>query len=96
MTDFNKPSGIHKMTLDKREQATLTGVLEVISFDEERVVCTTDLGTLIMRGSGMHVASLNLDTGLLVVQGMVDSLQYQAANVPVGRKAKSALGKIFK
>lgn len=96
MTDFKQPTGIHKLTLDKRENAHLTGVVDVLSFDDEKVVCTTDLGTLIMRGQNLHVASLNLDSGILIVQGIVDSVQYQAVGMPAGKKAKSVFGKIFK
>ena len=95
MTEAKK-TGRHKLTVDQRESVAVTGVLDVISFDEESVICETDMGVLIMRGSNLHVASLNLDSGSLMIYGELVSINYEAQNVPVGRKTKSMFGKIFK
>ena len=34
----------HKLTLNERKQLTLSGVTEVVSFDDETVVLKTSLG----------------------------------------------------
>ncbi|MGL4791763.1 MAG: YabP/YqfC family sporulation protein, partial [Anaerotignaceae bacterium] len=49
----------HKIVMDQRERLFIDGVTEVISFDEETVICETDMGTLIIRGAQLHVEKLN-------------------------------------
>ena len=88
-------AGRHKLTVDQRENAVITGVLDVISFDEEQVVCETDLGVMILRGENLHVAALNLDSGTLNIFGRVNAINYEDQG-PAARKKGSMFGKIFK
>ncbi len=67
----------HKVTLDNRNRLTMTGVTEVESFDEEMVVLHTTKGTLVIRGSGLHLQLLSLDGGQVHVDGTVDSMTYE-------------------
>ena len=67
----------HKLTLDSRSRLTMTGVTEVESFDEELVVLHTTRGTLVVRGTGLHLQLLSLDGGQVHVDGMVESLTYE-------------------
>ena len=64
------------LTLDRREKAVLTGVTEVERFDESEVVLHTHGGRLILTGTGLHVASLQLEEGRLLVDGAIDGLIY--------------------
>jgi len=85
----------HKLSIDQRKSIAVAGVLDVISFDENAVVCETDMGILVMRGAGLNIASLNLDSGSLAVNGSLDSIHYEESRA-AGRKAKGAFKKIFK
>lgn len=67
----------HRVTLEDREQLTVTGVEEVESFDESSIVMVTPGGTLVVRGSGLHIEQLSLDGGQLRVEGSVESLTYE-------------------
>ena len=67
----------HKLTLDSRSRLTMTGITEVESFDEEMVVLHTTRGTLVVRGTGLHLQLLSLDGGQVHVDGTVDSLTYE-------------------
>lgn len=67
----------HKLTLDGRNRLNLTGVREVESFDENMVVLHTTRGTLVIRGSGLHLQLLSLDGGQVHVDGTVDSITYE-------------------
>ena len=40
----------HRLTLQERQQLTVTGVREVMRFDETAVVLRTELGTLVIQG----------------------------------------------
>lgn len=67
----------HRLTLEDREQLTVTGVEEVESFDENSIVMVTGRGTLVVRGTGLHIEQLSLDGGQLRVEGSVESLTYE-------------------
>jgi len=86
----------HRLTVDRRESVAITGVLDVISFDEDSVVCETDMGVLTLRGGGLNVASLNLDAGTLALSGEVASINYEAQGAHLKGSKKGMLGKIFK
>ncbi|MDO5784150.1 MAG: sporulation protein YabP [Eubacteriales bacterium] len=66
----------HGLTMQDRQRLTLSGVSDVVNFDENQVVVLTTLGTLTIRGTGLHVDQLSLDTGDLKLTGSVDSLEY--------------------
>jgi len=67
----------HKLTLDGRKYLCVSGVKEVESFDEELVVLHTVQGTLIVRGQGLQMQQLDLESGQVRVEGTVDSLSYE-------------------
>lgn len=77
-----KPFGL---TLDRRARADVTGVTDVVSFDESEVVLHTHGGRLILSGSGLHVSSLQLESGRLTVEGTLDAAAYEGA--PAGRRS---------
>ena len=67
----------HKLQLDSRKKLTMTGVTEVVSFEETAVVLQTALGTLIVQGQGLQLKTLSLDGGQVAVDGTVSALVYQ-------------------
>ena len=73
----------HRLTLDARSRLNMTGVTEVESFDENTIVLATTRGTLIVRGTGLHLQMLSLEGGQVSVDGSVDSLSYEDP-VPAG------------
>ena len=72
---MGKPFGL---TLEKREKAVLTGVTDVERVDETEVVLHTHGGRLTLTGSGLHVSSLQLEEGRLLVDGTIDSASYDS------------------
>ena len=67
----------HKLTLNGRSQLTMTGVTEVVSFDEGAVILRTDLGTLVVQGQQLQLKTLSTDGGQVAVEGTVSSLLYE-------------------
>ena len=83
----------HKVIVEKRQRVLITGILEVMSFDDELVATETEMGTLIIKGTKLHVSSLNLEKGELEIDGDIDSLNYEESHI----KGKSGVfSKIFK
>lgn len=67
----------HKLTLNERTALTMTGVTEVVSFDEAAVVLQTSLGTLVVQGRGLQLKTLSVDGGQVAVDGNVAALIYE-------------------
>ena len=72
----------HKLTLDNRKEALLTGVKDVVSFDEKEILLQTSEGRLQIRGSQLHVKGLDLEKGEAALAGHVDSLIYLSKDSP--------------
>lgn len=85
----------HNIIINDRQNIKITGVLDVISFDEEMVVAETEMGIMILKGINFHVSKLDLNNGDLVIDGEVYSLLYEEKNT-YGKPAGSFFGKIFK
>lgn len=66
----------HKVTIENRERLTVGAVEDVESFDEEKVVILTDMGTMTVSGSDFRINRLNVDDGQLVIEGSIDDIQY--------------------
>ncbi len=66
----------HTLMLDNRRKLMITGAEDVSGFNEETVSVKTTAGTLIIKGSGLHIEKLNLETGDVSVEGMINSMQY--------------------
>ena len=67
----------HKLTLNQREDLTLTGVTEVVSFDDSSVIVKTHLGTLTVLGENLVLKTLSVEGGQVAVSGHVSSLSYE-------------------
>lgn len=67
----------HSLALDNRESLTVSGVEKVESFDEAEVVMLTTGGSLIIRGSGMHMGRLDLEAGEARIDGLIRELCYE-------------------
>jgi len=86
----------HSIQIDRRENITVAGVVDVISFDEVSVICETEMGIIIIKGANLHVKRINLESGELVVSGEIDGLNYENASGSGAAKAKSFMGRLFK
>lgn len=67
----------HSLQLKERRQLTMTGVSEVVSFDESTVVLQTALGTLIVQGRDLQLKTLSTEGGQVAVEGEVTALSYE-------------------
>ncbi len=76
MEKNTKPHVEHDMVLKNRENMTLSGVSEVVSFTDEQIMLKTACGDLMIRGSALNIGRLNTDTGELAVSGMVTQIKY--------------------
>ena len=66
----------HSISLNMRKEMRISGVKEVNSFDENGVTLHTDCGMMNVEGSGIRVDVLDLDRGLVTLNGQIDSIFY--------------------
>ena len=67
----------HRLTLNERRQLTVSGVSEVVSFDENMVVLRTGMGLLMVQGKELQLKNLSLEGGNVAVEGSVAAMQYE-------------------
>lgn len=67
----------HKLSLNERKNLTMTGVTEVVSFEDTAVVLRTNLGTLLVQGRELQLKTLSLDGGQVAVDGTISALVYE-------------------
>ena len=67
----------HKLQLNERKSLTMTGVAEVVSFDESTVVLQTSLGLLVVQGQQLQLKNLTLEGGQVAVEGTIRALSYE-------------------
>ncbi|MFQ9509857.1 MAG: sporulation protein YabP [Lachnospiraceae bacterium] len=70
----------HKIILNMRKICQITGVIDVISFDENEVLLETDQGVLTLEGKELHVSRLSLEKGELDIDGQFDGFTYSNAD----------------
>lgn len=70
------PPGPHGLRLEERERLSITGVQDVSGFDENTVLLETGLGELCVRGEGLHIERIDLNTGALELRGKIRELSY--------------------
>ena len=85
----------HKLTMVNRSSCTITGLQDVVSFDENQIVLDTDMGLLTMKGKDLHVSRLTLEKGEVDVDGTIGSLVY-SSNEAYRRSGASLLSRLFK
>jgi sporulation protein YabP len=73
----------------------MTGIRDVVSFDENQVVLDTDMGLLTLKGKDLHVSRLTLEKGEVDLNGTIESLLY-SSNEALRRSGESLLSRLFK
>ncbi|MBR7184361.1 MAG: sporulation protein YabP [Clostridia bacterium] len=66
----------HAVSLAERTHLQISGVCEVISFDEACIALRTVCGSMTVEGSEMHITTLNIDRGEVIVDGKINGLFY--------------------
>lgn len=66
----------HNLSLEDRKNLTVSGVTDIGSYDEQTVIAETQLGELTIKGEGLHIIRMSVDSGELIVEGEISSLVY--------------------
>jgi len=85
----------HEIILIDRENLQVTGVKDVESFDSEEFLLSTEFGYLNIRGENLHIRNLNLEQGLVSIEGVIIDMGYLNDGYST-EKAKGFFGRLFK
>ncbi len=86
---------VQNIILENRERLNVTGVVDVLSFDDQIVMIATELGLLTVKGENLRINKLSIDTSEVVVEGKIDNLGYSDKDLE-RKSGGGLLGKIFK
>jgi sporulation protein YabP len=67
----------HSLKLEERKRLTMTGVTEVLRFEDTAVVLRTVLGTMLIEGQQLKLKTLSLEGGQVAVDGQIFALVYE-------------------
>lgn len=85
---------IQNLVLENREKLSISGVLDVLSFDDQVVIVETELGLLTIKGENLRINKLSIDTSEVIVEGEIYNLSYSENDLD--KKTSGFLNKIFK
>ena len=64
------------LVLRDRRLLELDGVSDVVGFDEATLLLRTVMGALTVEGEGLHVIRLDLEKGLIALEGKISAVFY--------------------
>lgn len=88
-----KTETTHNLIMENRRKLNVSGVSDVESFNEDEIILHTDMGGLLIKGSGLHINKLSVEVGEVALEGEIDGIDYIES-----RKTKGAgiLSRMFK
>lgn len=85
---------IQNLILENRGKLSISGVNDVLSFDDQVVMVETELGLLTIKGENLRINKLSIDTSEVIVEGGVAYLAY--SDKEIEKNKGSLISKIFK
>ena len=88
------PNIVQNLVLENRGKLSVSGVNDVLSFDDQVVMVDTELGLLTGKGENIRINKLSLDTAEVIIEGEISSLAYSQNKQE--KSTGTILSKIFK
>ncbi len=74
-----REKNLHEFRVTNRKQMTVDGVKDVIGFDETAVQLLTTQGDMTIEGSNLRVKVLDVERGVVSLEGKIDGVFYSQA-----------------
>lgn len=84
----------NNIILENRERLSLSGISEIESFDEEKITMMTDEGGLIVKGNGLKIDNLDVNSGDVLVNGRITAVVY--SEDVLSKRQSGFFAKLFK
>ena len=96
--DYNKTAQkkdvVQNINLENRNKLSISGVNDVLSFDDQVVILSTDLGMLTIKGSELKINKLNIDESEVKIEGNISNIGYSQDIAE--KKSENIFSKIFR
>jgi sporulation protein YabP len=69
-------NNIHEIKMDGRAKLSISGVEDVIGFDDSAIAISSCMGILNIEGSALHIVKLDVSGKMLEMTGRIDLLYY--------------------
>ena len=76
--------GAHQILIEGQRNARITGVVDVESFHEQEAAILTEAGLLVLSGEELKLTRLDPDSGQVIVDGRILSLEYEQPTLKRG------------
>lgn len=94
MNNMMNTNIVQNLILENRGKLSVSGVNDVLSFDDQVVMVDTELGLLTVKGENIRINKLSLDTAEVIIEGGISSLTYSQNKQE--KASGTLLSKIFK
>lgn len=81
----------HNIIMENRRELRISGVKDIDSFSETRIVLSTVMGELVIKGQDLHISVLEAETGDFSMTGRIKCLCYNNFN-----SSDNLFGKMFR
>lgn len=71
-----KTETTHNLIMENRRRLSVSGVSDVESFNEDEIILHTDMGGLMIKGTGLHINKLSVEIGEVSLEGDIDGIDY--------------------
>ena len=85
---------IQNLILENRGKLSISGVNDVLSFDDQVVMLETELGLLTVKGENIRINKLSIDTSEVIIEGDISYLAY--SDKELEKNKGNLISKIFK
>ena len=82
----------HTVFIENRRTMKITGVVQVVAYDEFRLILKTDYGKLTVSGRNLVAGQMNTESKTMELTGDINYLQYQANH----GKSEKGLAKLLR
>ncbi len=81
----------HNIIIEGRKKLSISGVVDVESFDENEIILETSQGIMLVSGEDMRIEKLSIEAGDAVIEGHIISIEYSEKD----RRKESFWSKMF-
>ena len=82
----------HMVTIENRKRMSVSGVTQVVAYDEFHIILKTDYGQMIIQGKNLVAGEMSSTQNTIKLTGSIETVQYKA----VRDKSESFISKLLK
>ena len=82
----------HIIKLVERKNIVISGIKRIINFDDKEFSLESNMGDIVIKGSGLEMIKLDTIDGNVSIKGTIDSISYTVSN----KDKESLITKLFK